>query len=103
MARHDHEARFYRDHQPVPTTANCVHNGDRQHTRFGDVVCAACHEPVGWHPDLVRDGLYGAVCDEHDAACDCGTTEYRAERLATIDPWTLAIGEQYVRGMFPTF
>lgn len=33
------------------------------HTRFGDVCCDRCHNRLGWHPFLVRPGVFGDGTD----------------------------------------
>jgi len=89
--------------KPVLTALTCVHNGGQYHNRFGDVVCDLCHTPVGWHPDLVRPGVFGAgECEYHgDISCDCGTVEYRIERLDRTfgndaGKRSLRIGQRYL-------
>jgi hypothetical protein len=102
MAKHSHEEAFYRDTAPAVTPDTCVHNGGQYHNRFGDVVCAICDSPVGWHPDLVRPGVFGAgECEYHgEITCDCGTDDYRIERLDRIignvnGQRSLRIGQRY--------
>ena len=46
------------------TENDCAHDGGKYHTRFGDVCCRLCHERLGWHPTLVRDGVFGDRTDE---------------------------------------
>ena len=41
-------------------TRKCRHaKHGAYHTRFGDVCCRNCHFPLGWHPSLVRGGVFG--------------------------------------------
>lgn len=64
MAKHDHEGAFYRENAPAIRPEDCPHDGGQYHTRFGDVCCVICHHRVGWHPTLVRDGVFGDGTDE---------------------------------------
>jgi hypothetical protein len=45
--------------EPKTTPDNCTHNYPRYNTRFGDWCCTNCHAQMGWHPQLVREGIYG--------------------------------------------
>ena len=64
MAKHNHEDAFYRENAPEVRPETCDHDGGQYHTRFGDVCCDICHRRVGWHPTLVRDGVFGDGTDE---------------------------------------
>jgi hypothetical protein len=44
--------------EPKTTPDNCSHNYSRYSTRFGDWCCINCHAQMGWHPELVREGIY---------------------------------------------
>ena len=103
MAKHDNEDAFYRTTTPALRPELCVHNGGQYHNRFGDVLCDICHTIVGWHPDLVRPGVFGLCeCDYHgEIMCDCGTTTFRIERLDRIigndaGKRSLRIGQKYL-------
>lgn len=50
--------------EPQLTPDNCTHEHPRYHTRFGDWCCSACHRRMGWHPSLVREGIYDDRTDE---------------------------------------
>jgi len=50
--------------EPQLTPENCPHNEDRYVTRFGDYCCSMCHARMGWHPQLVREGIYGDGTNE---------------------------------------
>jgi hypothetical protein len=45
--------------EPLTTPDNCTHQYDRYHTRFGDWCCTNCHAQMGWHPQLVREEVFG--------------------------------------------
>jgi hypothetical protein len=102
MSKHDAESQFYRNNAPVLLPQHCPHNHPTYHDRFGYVNCKGCHTPMGWHPDLVRPGLYGlSNCEWHgNLICDCNTGEYRTmvlDRLMGTDDGMrmLAIGQRY--------
>jgi len=44
---------------------DCPFDQGTYNSRFGDVVCEACHVTVMWSSALVREGVYGgAHCEE---------------------------------------
>lgn len=102
MAKHDSESQFYRKVKPALMPEHCIHNHRMYHHRLGYTLCSVCHSPMGWHPDLVRPGVYGlAPCDYHaEILCDCNTDEYRTLKLAEMmgtdeGMRMLAIGQHY--------
>lgn len=50
--------------EPQPTPQTCSHNEERYVTRFGDYCCSLCHLSLGWHPQLVREGVYGEYTNQ---------------------------------------
>lgn len=70
-----------RSDAPEGVYTSCAHLGALSTNRFGFIHCDECHENMGWHPSLVREGLYGgAPCVHQSGDCplDCGTREWVA-------------------------